>query len=627
MAVGRRPKRHNPEAERMTFTAELEHCIGCGQPLSSAGCAAHSAKNVQTLDGEFYVVAYSRRCLTAGCSNFGQHYHAAGHLKISLPYSTYGLDVVAYVGIQRERHHKQFIEIEADLNERGIGINDKSVGRLYRQFLALVSGAWPQRRARLKQAARQYGGLVLAVDGLAPDGEGPQLYVMWEVLSGTPISGVLLDKADTPHVTDWMRKCKELLDDLPVDATMCDGQDALLAGLKANWKEARHGLCQSHYSNNLAKPIEEDDRVLKKELQEQLARLQGVPNLTPEEAETRVESLLATSETVPEEPIPDHEDGHSPPVSPAKCQGSRFADLLFAQATPPTSVETLGGQLSKDQAEVVQWERYYGYYRRAIRDALTRPSRRPFQYGGLQGHDQLVGINQALLVRQARWGADPYLDGLQRRVQTAIAATKTQAEAVSQAKDCLVEVERCLEQTPLPPLTARTGQAAPSLPCSQAVEQRLEQIFGDLAQRAALGLTAQRLLEKQRQMAKDWLPGILHCYDVPGLPRHNLKLEGLFGTLRRNERRVSGRKETSPLRVFGPGELMFTTLKEEEVLPWLQSVPVEVYWAQRRQQEEREEPRRWLRRLRHDPVQALAQVDQQFYAVIKERSRSSPDPP
>ncbi len=88
------------------------------------------------------------------------------------------------------------------------------------------------------------------------------------------------------------------------------------------------------------------------------------------------------------------------------------------------------------------------------------------------------------------------------RKQTAIAATKTQAEAVSQAKDCLVEVERCLEQTPLPPLTARTGQAAPSLPCSQAVEQRLEQIFGDLAQRAALGLTAQRLLEKQRRMAK-----------------------------------------------------------------------------------------------------------------------------
>ena len=367
--------------------------------------------------------------------------------------------------------------------------------------------------------------------------------------------------------------------------------------------------------------------MLKKELQEQLARLQGVPNLTPEEAKSRVESLLATLKTVPEEPAPNHEDGHSPSVSPAKRQGLRFADLLFAQATPCTSVEALDGQLPKDQAEAVQLEHYYGYYRRAIRDALTRPSRKPFQYGGLQGYDQLVGTNQALLARQARWGADPYLDGLQQRVQTAIAATKTQAEAVSQAKDCLVEVERCLEQTPLPPLTARTGQVAPSLPRSQAVEQRLEQIFGDLAQRAALGLTAQRLLEKQQRMAKDWLPGILHCYDVAGLPRHNLKLEGLFGTLRRNERRVSGHKETSPLRVFGPGELMFTTLKEEEVLPWLQSVPVDVYWAQRRQQEEREEPRRWLRRLRHDPVQALAQVDQQFYAVIKERSRSSPDPP
>ncbi|MEE8391524.1 MAG: hypothetical protein V3S14_12115 [Anaerolineae bacterium] len=61
-------------------------------------------------------MAYSRKCPNAECDNFGKHYHAAGHLKISLPYSTYGLDVVAFVGIQHEREHEQFIEIEDLLN-------------------------------------------------------------------------------------------------------------------------------------------------------------------------------------------------------------------------------------------------------------------------------------------------------------------------------------------------------------------------------------------------------------------------------------------------------------------------------------------------------------------------------
>jgi hypothetical protein len=126
-------------------------------------------------------------------------------------------------------------------------------------------------------------------------------------------------------------------------------------------------------------------------------------------------------------------------------------------------------------------------------------------------------------------------------------------------------------------------------------------------------------------MSKTWLPGILHCYDIPGLPRSNLDLESRFGTLRRAQRRTSGRKETSQLRVFGPGEVVLLSLQDAEILPLLRSVPVDEYWSQRRRQEEREEPRRWLTRLHRDPMQALAQVDEQFYAVVNAQTRVSFD--
>jgi hypothetical protein len=572
---------------------------------------------VQTLNGEFYVVGYSRVCATPDCACFGQHYHASGHLKVSLPYSTYGLDVLAQVGNQRRRHHKQFIEIATGLNEQGVAINDKSVGRLYRQFLVLVSGAWPQREARLQAAAKRYGGLVLLADGLAPDGEGPQLYVLWEALSGTPVSGLLLDKADAPQVTKWLEECHKLLVNLPVLATMCDGEGALLTGLKTVWSEAAHGLCQAHYLGNLAKPVEEDDRGLKQELQRQLSQLAGVPNLTPEEAETRTKPFLTSTEAAPAEPEPLPETDQT--VRPTVRSGSHLANLLFPSPTS-TDAETA----SEQHPGVAQMERYYGYYRRAVRDALTRSSRKPLQYGGLQGYDQLVGINQALLQRREKWGADPYLDALQQRVQTAATAAQTQAASIRQAKDCLVAVERCLAQSPLPSLDTPPEPRPCAPPRSQIVAEKLTQIFDDLARQPELSSTSLRLIEKGKRMKKKWLPGILHCYDTPGLPRHNLKLEGLFGTLRRNQRRVSGRKETSPLRIFGPGELMLTALNEHQVLPLLQSVSAQTYWAQRRKQEEREEPRRWLRRLRQNPVQALAQVDQQLYTIVNERARASP---
>ena len=292
MAIARRPKRHDLKAERLTFTAEIERCLLCNEPLTSAGSTSHSAKNVQTLDGNFYVVAYSRKCPTSECKNFGKHYHAAGHLKISLPHSTYGLDVVAFVGIQRERKHKQFVEIEAQLNERGVEINDVSVGRLYRSFLAVMEGAWPKRRERLAEAAKKYGGLVLKVDGLCPDGEGPQLYVLWEVLSGTPVLGMLIDKADEPHLTAWLRKGIILIGKLPILATLSDGEKALKAALEVVCPNTPHQLCQEHFMGNLSKPVQEEDGALREGLKEPLSPLPGVPNLDEEEARERIEHLV-----------------------------------------------------------------------------------------------------------------------------------------------------------------------------------------------------------------------------------------------------------------------------------------------------------------------------------------------
>ena len=276
-----------------------------------------------------------------------------------------------------------------------------------------------------------------------------------------------------------------------------------------------------------------------------------------------------------------------------------------------------------DQRLIFSLQRYYGYYRLAIRDALTRFSRKPFKFGGLRGYDQLKGIYQHLSARKV---SDPYLDELRERVQAALESTGSQAEEVRQAWTFLTEVEHYLASVPLPKLEPDAEESTPPQG-SEAVRHKLAKMFNDWEEREDVGSTIQRLLSKWDAMSKTWLPGILHCYDIAGLPRHNLRLEGTFGNLRRHQRRVSGRKETTPLRIFGPGEIMVQVLDEEEILPWLQSVSAEEYWSQRRKQEEREEPRRWLRRLRRDPERAMTQVDEQFYEVVKDLSRRQRSPP
>jgi hypothetical protein len=293
---------------------------------------------------------------------------------------------------------------------------------------------------------------------------------------------------------------------------------------------------------------------------------------------------------------------------------SHFEHLLF-----PESVVT------HMRGTAATLQHYYGYYRRAIRDALNRSSRKPFQCGGLRGYDQLVGIEQHLQQQCTRLGHDPYLNLLHDRIQSALASTVSQAEQVRQMHTFLMRVEHYLAEVPRP--STRTGKRETAVPTSgsQTVQQELERMFSDLAQQSKACPLAWRLNRRWRSMSKTWLPGILHCYDLPGLPRSNLDLEGTFGTLRRDQRRTSGRKETSPVRIFGPGEIVLLSLEDEDILPLLQSVPAEVYWSQRRRQEEREEPHRWLTRLHRDPVRALTQVDQQFYQVVNAHAGASAD--
>jgi hypothetical protein len=272
-------------------------------------------------------------------------------------------------------------------------------------------------------------------------------------------------------------------------------------------------------------------------------------------------------------------------------------------------------------------QHYYGYYRRAIRDALSRSSRKPFQCGGLRGYDQLVGIERHLRQQCTRGKRDPYLHRLHQRVQSALASTLTQAEQVRQMHTFLTQVECYLAQVSRP--STRTDKRALAVPApgNQTVAQELESMFSDLVQQSKTCPLAWRLNRRWRAMSKTWLPGILHCYDIPGLPRSNLDLEATFGTLRRGQRRISGRKETSSVRIFGPGEIVLLSLEDEEILPLLRSVPAEVYWSQRRRQEEREEPHRWLTRLHRDPGRALAQVDQQFYQVVNVQTGAYEDAP
>ena len=244
----------------------------------------------------------------------------------------------------------------------------------------------------------------------------------------------------------------------------------------------------------------------------------------------------------------------------------------------------------------------------AIRDAVNRASRKPFHWGGLAGYQQLEAIALELQRVPCAQAETAYLHQLASQVERAVQSNHMLAQDIAAAHTQLRQIAACLHYPPQS--QSESAPASPALTSQQVkadMEQLLQEFKPDLKRQPA----QEALLHAWQRVWRTCGMEVLHCYDIPGLPQDNLQLEGFFGQLRCDQRRISGRKSTAELRDFGQFRALFEAQSEEELLQHLRQVPLEDYQANRKRLEEAEAPRRLLRRLHHDPLKTMhALVDQ-----------------
>lgn len=284
-----RPFRDFPNAERKIVECDFYECIHCGVTLVP-GRSWHVRKYVQTLKGPIFVAGKNKSCPNPECRYFQKRFYASGVLKYSLPHSTYGLDVLAFIGWEHEQKNRQLKEIHQDLNKAGVLINERNVGKIYREFLALLGGTHIQKQERLAQVNAEHGGVIWAIDALQPEGHGTLLYVLYEVFSGTVISAIQLTRASAKDLQLWLAPFQAL--NYNVLATLSDGDPSLIEALRECWPDASHQRCQLHFLANLSEDILPFDKQLRDALKEDLKGLPKVPehSTTPEVAQTGTSS-------------------------------------------------------------------------------------------------------------------------------------------------------------------------------------------------------------------------------------------------------------------------------------------------------------------------------------------------
>jgi hypothetical protein len=261
--------KHYEDLPRYYFRPELDRCLDCGVALKRSHTAWH--KVIASLAGTAAVYNQAYRC-PAGelCPHPQRVYRSAYADGLSLPYYTYGLDVIVYIGQQRLREHQTLPAIHRALSERAkaVQISERTVQDLFDVYLMLSACSQGLRLARYRPQIEANGGLILAIDGAKPEKGQPGLYIFRDALTGCRLHSALLYSADGDSLATELRQVAAL--GLPVQAVISDDEPATQAAVKEVWPDQPHGLCHLHFLQAVQEPVRQADSQLASALKKPL---------------------------------------------------------------------------------------------------------------------------------------------------------------------------------------------------------------------------------------------------------------------------------------------------------------------------------------------------------------------
>jgi hypothetical protein len=473
------------------YACELEHCPLCDGPLVNANYL-NGRKTIQTMRGVQSIAYRPKLCARARCAADVNALPSAGWQRLAPKGCTYGYDVIATLGWQRQHGQLHFAALHERLQST-LRISETHVRHVYHHtYLPLLACHERQHLSEL-QALAKGGGLLLGLDGLMPEGGEPQLWVVRELHTGWTLrSGWLAVQAEATFAA-FLQPLADLA--LPIAAILSDKQAALRLAVERVFPQVRHAYCQVHYLQNVARPLAEADEQMKIQLR-QSVRAEVGELLRPQTRENA--GVLTLSGLIPS-PLP------APAAVPSDGSAARARAVLAA-----TERETI----VQDLLQRVQY-------------LLTLKARPPLRLAGIEMVAQLQQVVRCLnqLLRQQ---SEPRLQALRAGLQRALQGVRADARELRTAADWLAQLADVLDPDGKPTRTAAKVQRA------------WQHVLDDIERQSVASPRLQRFAAAMLKVSAGYASGLFHTYDIPDLPRTNNERESEFRDLKRRLIRTTG---------------------------------------------------------------------------------------
>jgi hypothetical protein len=506
---------------RHIYKTEIEHCPHCQERLERQR-HYQWRKTVQQLEGAVFVASHASECQNPGCEYQGRVYVPVKAQRVTLPGCSYGLDIIAQIGWWRQKEHLERSQIHQCLRATGVQISEREVDYLYERYEILLGCVEQLKVSDLAKIVQEYGGLVIDLDGLAPEGANEQLWVVREALSGVVLVAAWLPRVDHTALIEVLAPVKAL--QLPILGTVSDKQPCVKKAVEIVWPEAPHQWCQAHYLRNAMDSVYEQDRLLKTAM--------------GKEIRTAIRPIVA-------EVLQDNDQNDT---APQLVTGALVDVVDVVDERLPTPSQHSRPQRSQVVSDLVS----------DIKQALLRKGRAPFDLAGVPMLDDLMAL-QTTLARCLQLVEDPHLRGLHTTLDN-ILPQYSQAFAEVATTQAWVETIADILDKPLP-TTEEPGVGG------DAVALEVAHYLGTLAHQPTLTPWQQSFRNNLFALTDRYWSGLFHCYDIVGLPRTNNDLEGLFGQTKRQLRRRLGVSQLrEPLLRHGAWAILRPSVSSPEKL-------------------------------------------------------------
>jgi hypothetical protein len=487
-------------------------------------------KTVQTLNSVLSIASRPGYCGDAACPGHTMRLVSAEGQQIALPGSTYGYDVLVRIGWLRQERQATYAEIEAELSPR-VYISESHLRYLYQQvYLPLLACHERQHWDQLEQAAERYGGLIIALDGLAPEGGEPQLWFIRELLTSLTLRSGWLSQQDQATFEVFLGPLAQL--PWPILAVLSDKQKGLVPAVSVVLPHSQHQFCQGHYLKNLAEPLAEADEAFKVQLRQAIRQGVGAmirpekPVDAPEAGVLTITGLLPSPLASEDMSTVNPESGHV--VEEATVEANEIVDSLT----------------------------------RRMRYLLTLKGRPPFRLAGMEMYQRFQEVN-TLMEELLTHRADLRLEGLSQGIRQALSSFASDYQDLKQGAGWLRDIAAILDP---PPDSQVSGEQ---------VAQQLRTYLDDLGRLPDLSSRLDAFRQHLGKVSLSYWPGLFYCYDLKGLPRTNNGLESHFRDTQRQLLRTTGQKGQTcrALQRTGAWELLPRPSSEAHRLAMLRQVP------------------------------------------------------